>query len=180
MPRFQNDLMLDAALDWLIANSVARWALSVDATTYGSAVSAKLASVTISSAQFTKANGDVSGRKVTVAVVSAVSVTTQGSATHFALVNPTGSVLTYLVPASVKLLPAASEVTFGAFDIEIGLVTLDAYPHRGAHIIWPDIHQIALPDSDPIVRRITPYRILDKKLAFDLSCHNFLPLCRCY
>ena len=119
MPRYQDDLMLDAALDWLIAHSTARWALSTSCTTYGSAVTAKLASVTIASAQFTKAAGDVSGRKVTVAVVSAVSVTTQGSATHFALVKPASSLLSYLVPSSVKLLPAGSEVTFGAFDVEI-------------------------------------------------------------
>lgn len=119
MARYQNDLMLDAALDWLIANSTARWALSADATTYASAAAVKLASATIASANFTKADGDVSGRKVTVGVVSAVSVGTQGSATHYALVNPVGSVMAYLVPASVKLLPAGSEVTFGAFDIEI-------------------------------------------------------------
>lgn len=119
MARYQNDLMLDAALDWLIANSTARWALSTDATTYASAVSAKLASATIASAQFTKADGDVSGRKVTVAVVSGVSVATQGSATHYALVKPVGSVLSYIVPASTKLLPSGSEVTFGAFDIEL-------------------------------------------------------------
>lgn len=119
MARYQDDLMLDAALDWVIANSTARWALSSDAATYGSAVTAKLASATIASANFTKADGDVSGRKVTVGVVSAVSVGTQGSATHYALVNPASSRLSYLVPASVKLLPAGSEVTFGAFDIEL-------------------------------------------------------------
>lgn len=117
MARFQNDSMLDAALDWLIAQSTARWAISGDAASYASAASLKLASATIASAQFTKADGDVSGRKVTCAVVSGVSVATQGSATHYALVN--ASVLTYLVPASTKLLPAGSEVTFGAFDIEL-------------------------------------------------------------
>ena len=119
MPRFQDDLMLDAALDWLKDNTTARWALASSVTTYGSAVTEKLASATVVSTMFTKAAGDVSGRKVTVAVVSAVSVTTQGSATHYALVHPTSSRLCYMVPASVKLLPAGSEVTFGAFDIEI-------------------------------------------------------------
>lgn len=119
MARFQDDLMLDAALDWVKDNTAARWALNDEAQTYGSAVTAKLASATIVSTQFTKAAGDVSGRKVTCAVVSGVSVTTQGSATHYALVNPASSRLAYLVPASVKLLPAGSEVTFGAFDIEI-------------------------------------------------------------
>ena len=119
MARYQNDLMLDAALDWVIANSTARWALAEDVTTYASAVTHKLASATIASAQFTIAAGDVDGRKVTCAVVSGVSVTTQGSATHFALVKQVGSVLAYLVPASTKLLPAASQVTFGAFDITL-------------------------------------------------------------
>ena len=119
MARYQNDLMLDAALDWLIANSTARWALSADVTTYASAVTAKLASATIASAQFTKAAGDTDGRKVTCAVVSGVSVTTQGSATHFALVKPASSILAYLVPASTKLLPAGSQVTFGAFDVTL-------------------------------------------------------------
>lgn len=117
--RYQNDLMLDAALDWLIANSTARWVLNNGASTYASALAARLASVTISSATFSKANGDVSGRKVSVAVASGVSVTVQGSATHYALVRPVGSVLAYVVPASTKLLPAGSEVVFGVFDIEL-------------------------------------------------------------
>lgn len=118
MPRFQNDLMLDASLDWLIANSTMRWALSSDEYTVASAAAVKLASATIASAQFTKADGDVSGRKVTCAVVSGVSVATQGSATHYCLTNGS-SLFTYLVPASTKLLPAGAVVTFGAFDIEI-------------------------------------------------------------
>lgn len=119
MARYQIDAMLDAALQYVVDNTNARWAISADVTTYGSAVTAKLASATITSTAFTIANGDTDGRKVTCAVVSGVSVTTTGSAINFVLVNTGTSALIYETPASVKLLPAASEVTFGAFDITI-------------------------------------------------------------
>jgi hypothetical protein len=66
---------------------------------------------------FTKADGDTSGRKVTVAAKSAVTVDTTGTATHIALVDATR--LLYVTTCTSQALTSGNTVNFPAFDIEI-------------------------------------------------------------
>jgi hypothetical protein len=68
---------------------------------------------------YTKANGDVSGRKVTVAAKSTVLIDTSGTATHVALVD--GTRLLYVTTCSSQALTAnaSNTVNFPAWDIEI-------------------------------------------------------------
>ena len=66
---------------------------------------------------YTKADGDVSGRKVTVAAKNAVPVDADGTATHVALVDATR--LLYVTTCTSQPLTNGNTVNFPAWDIEI-------------------------------------------------------------
>jgi hypothetical protein len=76
-----------------------------------------LASVAMSGGDFTQAAGDVSGRKVTVAAKSDVSITTTGEVTHVALVD--GSTLLAVTTVASQTLTQGNTVSFGTWKWEI-------------------------------------------------------------
>jgi hypothetical protein len=111
------DVVLDAALD-KIATSTILTVCNAEPTTRTEAITTfKLADVVVDSGDFSKANGDTSGRKVTVAAQSAVPVDTTGTATHVALCD--GSVLLYVTTCTSQGLTSGNTVNVPAFDIEI-------------------------------------------------------------
>lgn len=75
-----------------------------------------LASVVIAGVDFTKAAGDVSGRKVTVAQQAAMSIVASGSATHVVMDDATDL---YITTCTSQLLTFGGTVTNPAFDVEI-------------------------------------------------------------
>jgi len=88
MTKFSNDLMLDAALDYLLNNAATMIACSQAPTTRTEAIATfALADIAITSGDFTKADGDVDGRKVTIAAQNAVLIDTSGMGTHVAIVS---------------------------------------------------------------------------------------------
>lgn len=119
MAKWQNDSGLDAALNyWGTATKMI--ACSAQPTTYAEAITDyALADVVIDSGDFTLANGDTSGRKVTIAEQADVTVDATGNATHVALVKTDGEVLMYVTTCGTETLTATSTVTFPAWDIEI-------------------------------------------------------------
>lgn len=120
MAKFANDAVMDAAFDEIIDNATRMTACSQQPTTYaeGNATYA-LAQVTIDSSDFTKADGDTSGRKVTVAAKPGVDVSTTGSATHVALLDVSGSRLLYVTTLPTTDVAAGSTVDIEAWGIEI-------------------------------------------------------------
>lgn len=66
---------------------------------------------------YTKADGDTSGRKVTVAAKSGVTVDTTGTATHVALCD--GSRLLYVTTCTSQALTSGNTVSFPAWKVEI-------------------------------------------------------------
>ena len=67
---------------------------------------------------YTVANGDINGRKVTVAQQSSVTVTATGTANHVALCDATN--LLYVTTCTSQVLSATGNtITFPAWDIEI-------------------------------------------------------------
>jgi len=80
-------------------------------TTYALADSAMVANT-----DYTKANGDISGRKVTIAAKSNVNVDASGTGTHVALVDATR--LLYVTTCVSQALTAGNTVNFPAWDIE--------------------------------------------------------------
>jgi hypothetical protein len=112
--------MLDASLNFIKTAATRMVACSNQPTTFTEANgSMKLAEVTMAAADFTLANGVTSGRRVTVAAKSGVSVTTAGTANHVALLDVATSRLLYVTTAPAQALAAGSTVSFGAWDIEI-------------------------------------------------------------
>jgi len=67
---------------------------------------------------FTIADGDTSGRKVTIAAKSGVSITASGSATHVVLHD--GVDLIYVTTCATQALVSGGTVDIGAWKVEIG------------------------------------------------------------
>ncbi len=78
-----------------------------------------LANVAVTAADFTKADGDTSGRKVTVAEKTGITVHTSGDATHVALVDDAAKELLDVTTCTLQTLTAGNTVTVPAWDHEI-------------------------------------------------------------
>jgi hypothetical protein len=118
MPKTVHDTVLDGAFQVLDAANLMT-ACNAQPTTRTEAVTTfKLADVVMTPVtDFTIANGDTSGRKVTVAAKSAVPVDTTGTATHVALTDATN--LLYVTTCTSQALTSGNTVNFPAWDIEI-------------------------------------------------------------
>ena len=75
-----------------------------------------LATVVIDGTDFTKANGDVSGRKLTVAQQASMSISASGTATHVVIDDGTDF---YVTTCTSQALTSGGTVTVPAWDIEI-------------------------------------------------------------
>ncbi len=121
MAKAAPDIVMDGALD-VIASATKQVACSAQPTTYTETnATYALADIVIDGTDFTKANGDTSGRKVTVAAQSGVLIDTSGTATHVALVRTADSTLIYVTTCTSQALTAngANTVNFPAWDVEI-------------------------------------------------------------
>jgi hypothetical protein len=118
MPKSVHDNVLDGAFD-IADQADIMTACNAEPTTRTEAVTTfKLADVAmVPNTDFTKANGDTNGRKVTVAAKSAVPVDTTGTATHVALCDATR--LLYVTTCTSQALTSGNTVNFPAWDIEI-------------------------------------------------------------
>jgi hypothetical protein len=91
---------------------------SAEPANYAGIAAVMLAEATISGS-FTKAAGDVSGRKSTHPAQSAISITNTGTATHIVESNGTDTMEMVTTCAS-QLLTSGGTVDTSAFDHEIG------------------------------------------------------------
>lgn len=116
MAKWSNDSVMDAALD-KIATGVTITVTTQQPTTRAEAVTTyKLATRTVTGAAYTKANGDISGRKVTIAQQENISVDTTGTATHIAISDATN--LLYVTTCTSQLLTAGNTITIPAWKAE--------------------------------------------------------------
>lgn len=120
MAKAAPNAFFDAALAWL-DDSTKQIACSAQPTTYTEANSTfALADVVMTAgSDYTIADGDTSGRKVTVAAKSAVPVDTTGTATHIALVTTGDSTLRYVTTCTSQALTSGNTVNFPSWKIEI-------------------------------------------------------------
>jgi len=121
MPKFAPDGFYDAAFDFVDQADVMHLCSTLDSSpTYAEVVAASLADVAVvPNTDFTKAAGDTSGRKVTVAAKSGITVDVSGSYDHVALVTVSGTVLRYVTTGTPQALTAGNTANTPAFDIEI-------------------------------------------------------------
>jgi len=117
--KWANDDVMDAALDEIATSVMLRVCSgSSSPADRAAAIAATLASVTIDSGDFSKADGDASGRKVTVAQQSDISITASGDATCVTLDD--GTVLQYVTTCTTQSLTSGGTVTTPAWDVEFG------------------------------------------------------------
>jgi hypothetical protein len=124
MAKFVPDATLDLFLGVIRDNADRQDVCSTQPTTYAEATSTySLADVTMTTGtDYTQANGDTSGRKITVAQKTGVTIDTAGSAQHLALTN--GSDTLYAVTTcSTVALTTPGTLTINAWDIEISDVS---------------------------------------------------------
>jgi hypothetical protein len=111
--------VLDAALQ-RVAGATGMFAVSGQPTSYAEALAGKLAEAALAAGDFLLAPGDLSGRKVTVAGKSEVSVTGSGVADHVALVDTVGSRLLYVTTCPAQAVSVGGTVSFDPWSVEIG------------------------------------------------------------
>lgn len=117
MAKFATDAVLDALLD-KVATGTILTVCSAQPTTRTEAVTTyKLADIVTDSGDFAKANGDTSGRKVTVAAQNDVPVDSNGTATHVAICD--GTDLLYVTTCTSQVLTSGNTVTVPAWKIEV-------------------------------------------------------------
>jgi hypothetical protein len=120
MSKFASDNVLDGTLDRIAATTRLR-VCAGQPSSYADAITRTLASVVVDSGDFSKANGDTNGRKVTVAQQSAISITASGSADHIVLTkeDQSPSLLQYGTTCTTQALTSGGTVTVPAWDAEI-------------------------------------------------------------
>jgi hypothetical protein len=117
MAKYVNPSVLDAALDAVAAGNILTVCSQQPTTRTEAVTTYALADVSLAGGDFTKANGDVSGRKVTVAAKSDVAIDASGEATHVAVSS--GSALLLVTTCTAQQLTSGGTVSTPAFDYEI-------------------------------------------------------------
>jgi len=122
MAKWQNDLMLDASLDY-ISDNVAQIVLcdsqpaDYTAATTDSPTGSALGESALVSGDFAAISNATSGRKLVVPEVADVTVDVTGTATHVALVS--GSALLYVTTCVSQAVTLGNLVTIPEWDIEM-------------------------------------------------------------
>lgn len=118
MTKWQNDLMLDAALDYLRTNVDKVVLCTQQPTTYTEAYTTyKLAEYTPTFGAI--ADGDTSGRKLTVPGATGVSPSASGDGTHIALVKTGDTTLRYVTTCPTTTVAVGINIDLNAWDIEL-------------------------------------------------------------
>lgn len=122
MAKKVDNSVLDAALNEIKNNCNLMTVCSAEPANYAAANVGGgdfLGDVSMANGDFTIADGDTSGRKVTVGSKSGVNVDNTGSATHVALLDTGTSTLLYVTTCTAQSLTSGNTVTFPTWDIEI-------------------------------------------------------------
>lgn len=120
MAKFTDDSVLNAALT-KIATATRMVVTSAQPANFAGIAAVALADVVIDGGDFTQADGDVSGRKVTVASQSGVPIDVSGTATHVCLDD--GTTLLHVTTMTSQALTAGNTANIAAWDIEFADVT---------------------------------------------------------
>lgn len=118
MAKMLPDAILDLIADELIANGDEMTLCNAQPTTYLEAhTTFKLADVALAGGDYAKANGDVDGRKVTIAAKSDVTVDATDTGTHVAITDTVGEVLKAVTTCTNVSVVLGGTVDFPAWKI---------------------------------------------------------------
>lgn len=120
MGKIVDDAVLDGALNIIKNNATQISVCATQPTTYTQAITTFMLAIksTLTGTDFTVANGDTSGRKVTVAQQATISVTNSGNADHIALCGA-ASTLYYVTTCTTQALTAGNTVTIPTWKVEL-------------------------------------------------------------
>ena len=119
MAKTLSDAVIDGALDVAAGDQIS--VCTTQPTDYTEATATyKLAiSTAVAGGDFVNANGDVSGRKMTVAAQTAVTIDTTGTALFVAITNLAGTLLKVVTTSTSQALTSGGTVDIGTFKLEI-------------------------------------------------------------
>ena len=125
MGKWQNDAILEAALNYVKTNADKMVFCSALPTTYSQAIDPPassgyaLADVAIGSGDITgPTDGVVSGRKITVAEKASISIDATGTGNHVVLVDTGASALLFATTATSQAVTSGNKLTIPAWNIE--------------------------------------------------------------
>lgn len=116
---YLNDEILDQGLDYLDTNGVRLDICSQEPTTYAEATSTYTLGNKTSLNTGATQDGDASGRKVTVPAITDGSVTSTGTASHFAVTDGSSVLLVTQALSSSQGVTSGNTFSLTAFDVEI-------------------------------------------------------------
>lgn len=118
---YLTDNVLDSGLGYLTANGARMDICSQEPANYTEATSTYTLGNKTSVTTGSPANGDTSGRKVTIAAVSGGSVTGSGTASHWAYskTSATAELLAAKSLSSSQAVTSGNTWSMGAIDVEI-------------------------------------------------------------
>lgn len=115
MSKVASDGMIDGGLDKQ-TSCVTLTVCAGQPTSQADIAARALASVIVDGADFSKANGDTNGRKITTAAQSSISITASGTADHVAVDDGTDY---FVTTCNSQALTSGGTVTVPAWDREI-------------------------------------------------------------
>ena len=125
MAKYVNDLIMNEGVEYLETNGNLLVLCEGEPASYADATADKgsggkaLGEIVIDSADMTVADGTVSGRKITVAQQTGITVDVTGDCDHIAIVDTVGEDLLLVTTCAQQSLTAANTVTVNAFKDEI-------------------------------------------------------------
>lgn len=120
MGKFAPDMVMDMGLMWVSGSAQYYTVCSGSPASYADARTNNiLAGIGITSACFTLANGDVSGRKMTVTAKTSASITASGSALAVCILSLTNASILYITTCTEQYLVSGGTVDIPAWKIEI-------------------------------------------------------------
>lgn len=117
MAKKVDNTVIDGAFA-IVDNAIRMAVCSAEPANYAGIAAVTLAEATMTSGDFTVADGDTSGRKVTVAAKSGVSITASGTATHVVL-HDNSSVMLLVTTCPSQTLVSGGTVDIGSWKDEI-------------------------------------------------------------
>jgi hypothetical protein len=118
MAKFANDTVLDALIEKITDNATLLCVCSTQPTTRTEAASTyMLATVALSSSDFSIADGGSGGRKLTISAKSGITIINNGTVAHLAIVD--NSTLYFVTTTSLQALVAGNLLNIPSWSITV-------------------------------------------------------------
>jgi hypothetical protein len=119
MAKFASNDVLDGSLN-VVRTATRMVAVNGQPASYAAADAGRLAEAAMVAGDFTLAAGAISGRQLSVAAKSGLSVIAAGTADHVALLDAAGARLLYVTTCPAQALVGGGQVSIAGWSIEIG------------------------------------------------------------